>query len=90
MDSSILTGALYDILYNTAIFVAPPLILATLIAFVVGLLQAVTQIQEQTLPQTIKIATIAVVLLFFGAALASPLMAASDKLFSDFYTYERR
>jgi type III secretion protein S len=90
MEPAVLSNALYEILYYTAIFVTPPLVVATAIAFFVGLLQAVTQIQEQTLPQTIKIFAIAAVLLFFGTALASPLYAASDKLFSSFHTYEPR
>ena len=90
MDDAVLSSALYQILYYTAVFVAPPLLVATIIAFIVGLFQAVTQIQEQTLPQTIKIFAIALVLLMFGSALAAPLFLASDKLFTDFYTYETR
>ena len=90
MAAATLTSALYQFLYYSAIFVVPPLIVATVIAFIVGLFQAVTQIQEQTLPQTIKIFAIALVLLMFGSALAAPLYSASDKLFTDFYTYETR
>ncbi|MEZ5792464.1 MAG: flagellar biosynthetic protein FliQ [Nitratireductor sp.] len=90
MDDAVLSSALYQILYYTAVFVTPPLLVATIIAFLVGLFQAVTQIQEQTLPQTIKIVAIALVLLMFGSVLAAPLYAASNELFSNFYTYEKR
>lgn len=85
MDNSIMTSYLFTMFYNVAIFTVPPLLIATVVAFIVGLLQAVTQIQEQTLPQTIKIFVIGIVLLMSGSMLAAPLYAVSDELFSNFY-----
>ncbi|PHP66488.1 flagellar biosynthesis protein FliQ [Zhengella mangrovi] len=87
MAAATLTSALYQFLYYSAIFVVPPLIVATVIAFIVGLFQAVTQIQEQTLPQTIKIFAIGLVLIMFGGSLAAPLFGASQQVFNDFYRY---
>lgn len=77
---------LYEILYDAVIFTGPPLILATLIAFLIGLFQAVTQIQEQTLPQTLKIVVITIILLFFGNVLAAPLYATTLNIFDNFGT----
>ena len=57
----------------------------SIVAFVIGLLQAVTQIQEQTLPQTIKIFVIALVLLSSGTMLAAPLYSLSEDIFTNFY-----
>lgn len=85
MDDSILTNYLFAIFYNVGIFTLPPLIVATVVAFVVGLFQAVTQIQEQTLPQTIKIFVIGFILLMAGPMLASPLYSTSQDLFTNFY-----
>jgi type III secretion protein S len=85
MQQSTLTSALFDILWNSALVVGPPLIVATIIAFVIGLAQAVTQTQEQTLPQTVKIVVIALMLLVFGSALVAPLYTSSLKIFSSFY-----
>ena len=90
MSDAVLTNALYNILYYAAVFAVPPLLVATAAAFVVGLFQAVTQIQEQTLPQTIKIFAIGVVMLFMGSTLAGPLYSASNDLFSRFHTFETR
>jgi len=84
MTDSILVNYLYETLYNVAIFSLPPLVLATAVAFLIGLFQAVTQIQEQTLPQTVKIFVIGFVILSFGASLASPLFNMSDRIFSTF------
>ncbi|MEM6667367.1 MAG: flagellar biosynthetic protein FliQ [Pseudomonadota bacterium] len=89
MNIATLESTLFSVLYYSAMFVAPPLIAATVIAFIVGLFQAVTQIQEQTLPQTIKIFVISFVLLVFGSFLVSPLYALTDQLFENFYLYGR-
>lgn len=85
MNDAVMTSYLFSMFYNVAIFTGPPLLIATIVAFIVGLLQAVTQIQEQTLPQTIKIFVIALVLLSSGTMLAGPLYSLSDDIFSNFY-----
>ncbi len=85
MIETTLVTYLYDILYGAAIFAVPPLLISTIVAFIIGLFQAVTQISEQTLPQTVKIIIIGVILLFFGATLVGPLFSVSERIFSDFY-----
>lgn len=90
MPEFTLTNALYQILYMSALFVTPPLLVGTGVAFLVGLFQAVTQIQEQTLPQTIKMFAIGLILLMFGGVLAAPLYGASQQLFANFHKYETR
>ncbi len=89
MPEATLSSALYSILFYAAVFVVPPLIIATVAAFVIGLFQAVTQIQEQTLPQTIKIFAIGLTIMFFGSILAAPFYSVADDLFTNFYTYGR-
>ena len=85
MADAVMTSYLFAMFYNVGIFVVPPLVVATIVAFIVGLLQAVTQIQEQTLPQTIKIFVIGLMLLMMGPLLAGPLYATADTIFSGFY-----
>lgn len=87
MDEAQLISSLYNIFYYSAVVLVPPLLLATIIAFMVGLFQAVTQIQEQTLPQTIKIMVIGFMLIVFGSTLTAPLYSASDEIFSRFHEY---
>lgn len=79
-----LPGELMEFYRDIAIFVSVPVLAGTVAAFIVATLQAVTQINEQTLPQTVKIATIAVVLLLFGTALSKPLYLASERAFTEF------
>jgi type III secretory pathway component EscS len=89
MDEAQLISSLYNIFYYSAVVLVPPLLLATIIAFIVGLFQAVTQIQEQTLPQTIKIMVIGFMLIAFGGVLTAPLYTASDEIFSRFHEYSK-
>ena len=90
MSEAQLVSSLYNIFYYAAVFLVPPLLIATIVAFLIGLLQAITQIQEQTLPQTIKILVIGFVLIVFGGALTAPLFTASDEIFSRFHEYAER
>lgn len=89
MDEAQLISALYNIFYYSAVFLVPPLVIATIVAFLVGLFQAITQIQEQTLPQTIKILVIGFMLIAFGGVLTAPLYSASDEIFSRFHEYSK-
>lgn len=89
MEEARLISALYNIFYYSAVVLVPPLLLATIIAFIVGLFQAVTQIQEQTLPQTIKIMVIGFMLIAFGHTLTAPLYSTSNEIFSRFHEYSK-
>ena len=62
----------------------PPLAVATVVGFVVGLLQAVTQIQDQTLPQSIKLVAVLVTLVLTGAWMAGPLVEQARQVFDAF------
>lgn len=68
---------------------APALIVAAAVGFVVALFQGVTQIQDQTLPLTLKILAVAGVFLVFGASLASPVLELADEAFRIFPTATR-
>lgn len=90
MTPASMSAALYTILGNAALLVAVPLLAATAVGFGIGLFQAVTQLQEQTLPQSMKMFVVSLILLVFGGALAGPLYATAQSLFSSFYLYGAR
>lgn len=76
---------------NTALFLtlllsAPALIAAALVGLVVGLMQAVTQIQDQSLPLVFKIVVVMVCLIFLGGHLAGPLIDYTDRVIQDIST----
>lgn len=65
-------------------FVLPPLLVAMVVGLVVSVLQAATQIQDQTLPQTIKLVAVVATLATFGTALAAPLVRYTEQVLADF------
>lgn len=62
-----------------------PLLLATVLGLLVSFIQAVTQIQDQTLPQLVKVVAVAGVLLLAGRGISAPLMMASTDVFDTFW-----
>ncbi|MGH1350144.1 MAG: flagellar biosynthetic protein FliQ [Methyloligellaceae bacterium] len=89
MENELLISQLYTILFNVAVFAGPPLLVATLLGLLISIIQAVTQIQDQSLPQTVKITVIAFIMISFGAALAAPFFQSSQHLFEEFPNWVR-
>lgn len=62
----------------------PPIIVASVVGVFVSLLQALTQIQEQTLSFAIKLIAVAVTIAAMAGWLGSEILNYSLKLFNDF------
>lgn len=62
----------------------PPILVATVLGLLVGLLQALTQIQDQTLSFAIKLVGVIVVVIFTAPLLGGQLIEFSERLMSDF------
>lgn len=75
---------LVTFMIDVAILAGVPLAIATLSGLIVSFFQAITQIQDQTLAQTVKIASVILVLLIFGVRLAAPLMNSTTMIFEEF------
>jgi type III secretion protein S len=71
-------------MYLIALISMPPLLVAMIVGLVVAVLQSATQIQDQTLPLTVKLVAVAVVLAVFGQALTRPLVQYTTRIFDDF------
>ena len=61
--------------------VLPPLGGALAVGLLVGILQAVTQVQDQSLPMTAKLLLVVAVLALAGPVLAGPLVRQAERLF---------
>jgi flagellar biosynthesis protein FliQ len=85
MNSTNISQELYSSAMSIAVLAGPVLAIAGLTGLVVGLLQAVTQIQDQTLGQILKLFVVSLVLLFMGARLSTPLLNHSETLFKNFH-----
>jgi type III secretion protein S len=73
-------NALVTVLYISG----PVLLVAVAIGFTIGLLQAVTQIQDQTLPQAVKLLTVLVLIIIFGGAMAQLVWQQALIAFTEF------
>jgi len=76
------TDLLRGMLWLSMILSAPVLLTALVVGLVIGLLQAVTSIQEQTLTFVPKIAAIALVLALLGGWMLQRLVVYTVDLFS--------
>ena len=70
----------------TMILSMPPIIVASVVGLLVSLLQALTQVQEQTLSFAIKLVAVAVTIMAMSGLLGSQLLSYTLKLFDDFPT----
>lgn len=86
MDSYIVSIA-KEGLYLVLILSAPPVLAAMVVGLIVSLLQATTQVQEQTLTFVPKLVAIILVLAFLGQVGMVLLMRYTADLFSSFSTY---
>ncbi len=67
-----------------------PLLIATILAFFISFFQAITQIQDQTLSQTVKISAIAFIFIAAGTGLVAPLMSSTQDIFDNFHIYAQK
>ena len=69
------------------IITAPPVLLAMIVGLVISILQATTQIQEQTLTFVPKLVAVVVTIIVTAELLAGQLLAFSHSLFDNFAQY---
>ncbi|WP_034300936.1 type III secretion system export apparatus subunit SctS [Herbaspirillum sp. RV1423] len=65
-------------LWMAVVMAGPPLIIATACGLVVSLVQAVTQIQDQTLPYVVKLVAVALTLAGMGRWIGVELISMTD------------
>lgn len=82
---SIMESALWTVLLISS----PALLIAIVIGFGVGLLQALTQIQDQTLPQAVKLIAVLVVLILTGPLLAGQIVNLANQVLNNFPVWSR-
>jgi type III secretion protein S len=73
-----------DALWLVLILSAPPIIVASVAGLLVAVVQAATQIQEQTLQYTVKFFAIVLTLFVTASLLGSSLYRFGDRVFTDF------
>ena len=72
-------------LYLVLMLSMPPIIVASLIGILLSLIQAVTQLQEQTLTFGVKLLAVVLTLFIMGGWLSGEILRYADDIFSRFY-----
>jgi flagellar biosynthetic protein FliQ len=84
MDESAVLLSMADHMLWTAALVAAPILLASLaIGLVIGLVQAATSVNEQTLTFVPKLAAVAVVLVILGGSMTALLGDFTKDIFAE-------
>ena len=84
MHSELIAAKVNAALLTVLVVSGPVLAAAVALGLVVGILQAVTQIQDQTLPLAVKLITILLVLLVFGPIMAGQIVAQASLVLDEF------
>lgn len=79
-----------DALWLVLVLSAPPIIVAAVAGLIVAVIQAATQVQEQTLQYTVKFFAIVLTLFLTAALLGGSLYRFSDRIFTEFPALIRR
>jgi len=82
--NSDLVGLTVQALWLVLLLSAPPIIAASIVGLLVAVVQAATQLQEQTLQYTLKFFAIVLTIFMTASLVAGSLFTFSDGIFSGF------
>ncbi|MCG7371540.1 flagellar biosynthetic protein FliQ [Pseudomonas luteola] len=89
MGQDLFLSLMKESLLTVLLLSAPALIVAIVIGFGVGLMQALTQIQDQTLPQAFKLVAVLLVLILVGPLLAGQVGQLAERMLDNFAAWTR-
>lgn len=89
MGQDVFLSLMNKALMTVLLLSAPALGIAIVVGLGVGLLQALTQIQDQTLPQVVKLVAVLLVIVFVGPLLASQIAELGSEVLDNFPLWTR-
>jgi type III secretion protein S len=85
------TTELYQLAYQALLMIlilsGPPILISMAVGLFVAILQAATQIQEQTLSFTVKLIAVVFTLLLMGGWLGGQIVQFTNTIFQNFYKW---
>jgi type III secretion protein S len=85
------TTELYQLSYQALLMIlilsGPPILISMAVGLFVAILQAATQIQEQTLSFTVKLIAVIFTLLLMGGWLGGQIVQFTNTIFQNFYKW---
>jgi type III secretion protein S len=82
MDLATLTASVKQALILTLWLSMPAVLVASVVGLVIGFLQAVTQVQDQTISFGIKLVAVTLAIAITSVALGSELFNFADRMFA--------
>ncbi|MET3457624.1 MULTISPECIES: type III secretion system export apparatus subunit SctS [Pseudomonas] len=89
MGQDVFLSLMNQALMTVLLLSAPALAVAIIVGLGVGLLQALTQIQDQTLPQAVKLVAVLLTIVFVGPLLASQVLELGNQVLDNFPLWTR-
>ncbi|MBH3462391.1 EscS/YscS/HrcS family type III secretion system export apparatus protein [Pseudomonas putida] len=89
MGQDVFLSLMKQALITVLLLSAPALGVAIIVGLSVGLLQALTQIQDQTLPQVVKLVAVLLLIVFVGPLLAGQVMGLGNQVLDNFALWTR-
>ncbi|SDU97035.1 type III secretion system export apparatus subunit SctS [Pseudomonas mucidolens] len=89
MGQDVFLSLMNQALMTVLLLSAPALAVAIVVGLGVGLLQALTQIQDQTLPQAVKLVAVLLTIVFVGPLLASQVIELGNQVLDNFPLWTR-
>lgn len=85
------TNEIYQLAYQALLMIlilsGPPILISMAVGLFVAILQAATQIQEQTLSFTVKLIAVVFTLLLMGGWLGAQIVQYTNTIFQNFYKW---
>jgi type III secretion protein S len=85
------TNEIYQLAYQALLMIlilsGPPIIISMAVGLFVAIVQAATQIQEQTLSFTVKLVAVIFTLILMGGWLGAQILQFANSIFLNFYKW---
>lgn len=78
----------YQCLLMILLISGPPIAVASILGLIVAIIQAATQIQEQTFSFAVKMVAVIGTIVLMGGWLANLIVGFAKQIFHNFYTYK--
>ena len=89
MGQDVFLSLMKQALMTVLMLSAPALGVAIIVGLSVGLFQALTQIQDQTLPQVVKLVAVLLTIVFLGPVLAGQVPELGSQVLDNFPLWTR-
>jgi type III secretion protein S len=89
MQTIDIVNALHKAMFVVVITAAPAVIAAAIVGLLVAIVQAATQLQDQSIGQALKLSAVTIVLLVGGASMGAEVVRFGDQILNELTALSR-